>query len=108
MQSTVLFICSLVACIIGVLTFIVGMQNRSKNDGILSQKLEQAIAGIEEIKKDLRAMSSVQQQQALELKSHDEKIKSLYYNSDQRDQIKTVLTQIAEYLKTIAAKEDKE
>ena len=67
MQDTILFICSLVACIIGVLTFVVGMQSRSKNEGVLAQKLEQALEGIEEIKKDLKSMASVQQQQALDI-----------------------------------------
>lgn len=108
MQETVLFICSLVACIIGILTFIVGMQSRSKNEGVLTQKLEQAIEGIEEIKKDLKSMASVQQQQALDIKSHEEKIKTLYYNADHQDQTNLALTKIADALKHLANKGDTE
>ena len=108
MQETVLFICSLVACIIGVLTFVVGMQSRSKNEGVLSQKLEQAIEGIEEIKKDLKSMASIQQQQALDIKSHEEKIKTLYHNADHQDQTNLALTQIADALKHLANKGDTE
>ena len=108
MQETLLFICSLVACIIGILTFIVGMQSRSKNEGVLAQKLEQAIEGIEEIKKDLKSMASVQQQQALDIKSHEEKIKTLYHNADHQDQTNLALTQIADALKHLANKGDTE
>lgn len=107
MQETILFICSLVACIIGILTFIVGMQSRSKNEGVLAQKLEQALEGIEEIKKDLKSMASVQQQQALEIKSHEEKIKNLYHSTNHQEQTAMALSQIADALKHIANKEDK-
>ena len=108
MKETLLFICSLVACIIGILTFIAGMQSRSKNEGVLAQKLEQAIEGIEEIKKDLKSMTSVQQQQALDIKSHEEKIKALYHNADHQNQTNLALTQIADALKHLANKGDTE
>lgn len=98
-MQTILFVCSLIACIIGVLTFIVGMQSRAKNDGILAQKLEQAIEGIEEIKKDVKSMASVQQHQAIDLKSHEEKIRTLYHTLEQQNQINQALTQMISIVK---------
>ena len=53
-------------------------------------------------------MASVQQQQALDIKSHEEKIKTLYHNADHQDQTNLALTQIADALKHLANKGDTE
>ncbi len=77
-MDTVLFVCSVIACVIGVLTFISGMNARAQNDGVLVQKLEQAIDGLEEVKSDLKAVTSNQHKTDLQLTSHEEQIKTLF------------------------------
>ena len=72
------FICGVIACIIGVLTFIVGMVSRAKNEGVMLQKLNQALDGIEELKTDVKEISNAQQHQALVIQAHEEQIKTLF------------------------------
>ena len=102
MKETVLFLCSLSACLIGVLTFVVGMRSRAKNEGILQQKLEQALSGIEEIKKDVKANAIEQNRQALLIQSHEEKIQSIFHQLENNKQIYSVLESISETLKQLS------
>lgn len=81
-METVLFCCSIVACLIGVLTFVVGMNGRSKEDGVLVQKINQAIEGIEELKTDVKQLSTSEQSLALLVNSHEEQIKTLFRMHD--------------------------
>lgn len=74
----ILFVCSIVACVIGILTFVVGMNGRSKEDGILVQKINQAIEGIEELKVEVKNVASNEQSLALLVTSHEEQIKTLF------------------------------
>ena len=53
-------------------------------------------------------MASIQQQQALDIKSHEEKIKTLYHNASHQEQTNMALTQIADALKHLANKGDTE
>lgn len=101
MKESVLFLCSLAACLTGILTFIVGMKSRAKNEGILQQKLEQALSGIEEIKKDVRANAIEQNNQALLLQSHEEKIKSIFHQLEDNKQIFIALEDISSSIKLI-------
>lgn len=78
-METILFVCSLLACVVGVLTFVTGLTARAKNDGIVVQKINQAIAGIEELKSDVKTISSTQQSLALAVKSHEEQINTLFH-----------------------------
>lgn len=71
-------VCSIIACMIGVLTFVVGMNSRSKEDGILLQKIDQALDGIEDLKKDLKEVSQNEHTLELLVRSHDEQIKTLF------------------------------
>lgn len=76
-QPTVAYIISLIGCAIGVAGFIVGIKSRAKNDGVLQQKLEQALKGIEDIKTDIKNSAAAQNSMALLVRSHDEKINIL-------------------------------
>lgn len=76
-QPTVAYIISLIGCAIGVAGFIVGIKSRAKNDGVLQQKLEQALKGIEDIKTDIKNNAVAQNSMALLIRSHDEKINTL-------------------------------
>lgn len=97
----VLFACSIVACLVGVLTFIVGMLGRAKNDGILVQKLNQAIEGIKELQTDVKAVASSEQSLALTVQSHEEKIRTLFNRIDKSDTYTQALLTVMESLKRI-------
>ena len=97
----ILFVCSLVACLIGVLTFVVGMTTRAKNDGILVQKINQAIEGIEELKADVKEIASSEQSLALMVQSHEEQIKTLFRMNDTSNANTQALIAIIETLKHI-------
>lgn len=74
-----------ITCIIGVMTFVIGIATRAKNDGVLVQKINQAIDGIEDLKSDIKSITSSQQELALLVQSHGEQIKTLYrvYRTDE-------------------------
>ena len=99
-METILFCCSIVACLIGVLTFVVGMNGRSKEDGVLVQKINQAIEGIEELKTDVKQLSTNEQSLALLVNSHEEQIKTLFMH-DSSDANTQALITIMETLKHI-------
>ena len=102
----VLFACSVVACIIGVLTFVVGMNGRAKNDGVILQKINQAIEGVDELKSDVKGLSSSQQSLALLVNSHEEQIKTLFNMVHASDTNTQVLISIMKTLKHIESKGD--
>lgn len=76
--STILFACSVIGCIIGILGFASSRNAKAQKDGILEEKLNTAINGIDEIKKDMKCFQGNQSSQALLVQSHDEQIKTLY------------------------------
>lgn len=95
------FVCSIILCLIGVLTFVVGMNNRAKNDGVVVQKINQAIEGIEELKSDVKGLSTSQQSLALLVNSHEEQIKTLFRMNDSSNVNTQALITIMETLKHI-------
>lgn len=101
----VLFICSIVACLVGVLTFVVGMNGRAKNDGVVVQKINQAIEGIEELKSDVKNLSSSQQSLALLVNSHEEQIKTLFNMVHSSEANTQALITITETLKHIEGRD---
>lgn len=100
----ILFACSVVACLVGVFTFVVGMNGRAKNDGVVVQKINQAIEGIEELKSDVKSLSSSQQSLALLVNSHEEQIKTLFRMADTSDVNTQALITIMETLQRIENK----
>lgn len=70
-------LCSIIVCLIGVFTFIVGIASRAKGDGAVVQKVDQALVGISELKQDLREMKGNEKSLELLVKGHDEQIKLL-------------------------------
>lgn len=98
-MNIVLFLCSIVVCLIGVATFVVGMTGRAKKDGVLEQKINQAISGIEDIKADMKGVSNGQQSLAIVVQSHEEQIKNLYRMYDNSDTTKQALITIMTTLK---------
>lgn len=76
--DTILFICSIILCIVGVLTFARSITNKAESEGILVQKIDQAITGIEELKGEVKDISSNHQSLALMVNSHEQQIKTLF------------------------------
>lgn len=101
-MDTVLFICSVIACIIGVLTFVVGMNSRAQNEGILVQKIQQAIDGIEELKNEVKTVASSEQSLALTVQAHEEKIRTLFRMANSVEANTEALMSISKALNHIA------
>lgn len=88
-MESIAFACSIILCVIGVATFVVGMNARSKDDGMMMQKLDQAVDGIEDLKTDMKEVKDNQHKSDLKLQSHEDQIKTLFKmvsNNDHIDQ----------------------
>lgn len=110
---TITLIIGVVGCVIGVSTFVSSLLNKAQTNGVLEQKIEQALQGIDEIKMQVKDSSTNQTTMSLTVRSHDEQIKNLYKAIDDlKARINTVenidgtLTQILEAIKSL--KEDQE
>lgn len=75
--STILFVVSIIGCIIGICTFVAGMNSRSQKNGVLEQKIDQALSGINELKKDLKSSSHDQNNISLLVTTHNEQLKTM-------------------------------
>lgn len=93
------FVCSVVLCVIGVATFVVGMNTRSKNDGAMMQKLDQAVGGIEELKTDMKEVKDNQHKSDLRIQSHEDQIKTLFKMVGNHDHTDQALISIMNILK---------
>lgn len=93
------FVCSVILCVIGVATFVVGMNTRSKNDGAMMQKLDQAIDGIEELKTDMKEVKDNQHKSDLKIQSHEDQIKTLFKMANNAEHTNKALITIMDILK---------
>lgn len=84
--STITFLGGILSCVIGVATFITGMNARAQKEGVLEQKINQAIEGIEEIKAEMKSTSTNQNALALLVQSHEEQIKTIFKQLTSIDQ----------------------
>lgn len=91
-------VCSVVLCLIGVMTFSISMLSRSKGDGILVQKLNQALTGIEELKDTVKEVTSTQHGIELRVQSHDDQIRTLFRLIDSNNNIERSLVAILSVL----------
>ena len=108
---TITLIVGIVGCVIGVLTFVSSLLNKAQTNGVIEQKIEQALQGIDEIKTQVKESATSQNAMSLTVQSHTEQIKNLYKATEElKTRIKTVesidgtLTQILEAIKSL--KED--
>lgn len=111
--STITLIIGIIGCVIGVSTFVSSLLNKAQTNGVLEQKIEQALQGIEEIKVQVKESAANQTEVSLNVRSHKEQITMI--NKDIED-IKTririaenignTLEKILEAIKSL--KEDKE
>lgn len=107
-MELILFVCSVIACLIGVFTFVAGMNGRSKEDGVLVQKINQTIQGIEELKTDVKELSSSERSLAITVGSHEEKIATLFKMVNKSDAINESLTAILTLLKQREERSEKD
>lgn len=111
--STITLIIGIIGCIIGVSTFVSSLIAKAQNNGVLTQKIEQALQGIEEIKQRVNGYSASQSSMSLTVQSHTEQIKNLYNIVDELklrlnivENIESTLNRILEAIKSL--KEDQE
>ena len=89
-------LCGFITCGIGICTFLIGMKGRASNDGMLIQKINQALAGIDELKHDFKAQTSLERSLELRVQTHDEQIKSLFKSQEELTETNKILTTIAD------------
>lgn len=109
--ATITLIIGIIGCVIGVSTFVSSLLNKAQTNGILEQKIEQALQGIDEIKMQVKDSAINQNNMSLTVQSHTEQIKSLYKSIDELkikikalENIEGTLTKILEAIKIL--KED--
>lgn len=77
-SQTITFICGVILCVIGVATFVTGLVSRAKEDGALSNKVDTALKGIDEIKQTLSEQRDWRETIGIELENHEQKIDTLF------------------------------
>lgn len=88
---TITLIIGIVGCVIGVSTFVSSLLNKAQTNGVLEQKIEQALQGIDEIKTQVKDSATNQSNTSLTVQSHTEQIKNIYKILDElKGRIKTV------------------
>lgn len=97
-HSTITFLIGLISCGIGIATFVGGMNARAAKNGVLEQKIEQAIHGIEEIKAEMQRATSSQNITALQVQAHETKIQNLERKTETDAQLANVLNNILSYM----------
>lgn len=76
--QTVSFVVSLIMCFVGVMTFVSGIIQRSKNDGILSNKVDNALKGIDEIKETLHEQRNWREEISIITERQQQQINTLF------------------------------
>ena len=88
---TITLIVGIVGCVIGVSTFVSSLLNKAQTNGVLEQKIEQALQGIDEIKTQVKDSAASQSSISLTVQSHTEQIKSIHKEIEElKGRIKTV------------------
>ena len=77
-SQTITFICGVILCVIGIATFVTGLVSRAKEDGALSNKVDTALKGIDEIKQTLNEQRDWRETIGIELETHEQKINTLF------------------------------
>lgn len=91
-------VCSILLCGVGVATFVIGLTAKSQTSGVMIQKLDQAVEGIEELKADLKMVRDAQHKSDIRIQSHEDQIKTLFKMVNSNERTYQVLTSIMEIL----------
>lgn len=76
--ETLTWACGVIMCVIGICTFVSGIISRAKGEGVLSNKVDTALKGIEDIKTTLSEQRTWREATNKALTEHSEKIKTLF------------------------------
>lgn len=89
--ATITLLIGIIGCVIGVSTFVSSLQSKAQNNGVLEQKIEQALQGIDEIKKRVESSAANQSNMSLLVQSHTEQIRNMYKTIDElKNRVNTV------------------
>lgn len=77
-SETVTFVIGIIMCAIGIASFVVGMTSRAKTDGALSNKVDNALKGIEEIKATISEQRAWREDIGLKLEGHTQQLSTLF------------------------------
>ena len=77
-SETVTFVIGIIMCTIGVASFVVGITQRAKSDGVLTNKVDSALKGIEEIKSTLTEQRDWREDIGITVASHTEQLNTLF------------------------------
>lgn len=78
MADTITFLCGIIMCIVGISTFVTGMITRAKGDGILSNKVDNALKGIDEIKRTLSEQRDWREEMSVATERQQQQIDTLF------------------------------
>lgn len=76
--ETVTFITGILMCVIGIASFVVGMTSRAKSDGILTNKVDTALKGIEEIKRSISEQKTWREATGIQLEGQRQQLTTLF------------------------------
>ena len=76
--ETITFVIGDIMCVLGVCSFVIGMTGRAKSDGVLSNKVDSALQGIEEIKQTLAEQRNWREDIGILVEGHSQKIETLF------------------------------
>lgn len=80
--DTITFSIGIIMCVIGVASFVVGITQRAKSDGVLSNKVDSAVKGIEEIKAALSEQRDWREDTGITVERHTQQINTLFRRVD--------------------------
>ena len=75
--STITFVAGIITCCLGVCTFVMGLITRAKADGVLSEKVDNALEGIKEIQENLKNQQSWREEIGIEIGKQQKEIESI-------------------------------
>lgn len=77
-MDSITFMIGIITCLVGVFTFISGMMQRSKNDGALENKVDNALKGIDEIKATLNEQQDISGEMRVVAAEQQQQINTLF------------------------------
>lgn len=80
--QTITFVIGIIACAVGVMTFVSGMLQRSKNAGALENKVDTILKKIENIEETLNEHRHLNEEIRVTITEHEQKITTLFKRID--------------------------
>lgn len=80
------FVCGIIVCVIGVSTFVTGLIQRAKGDGVLANKVDTALKGIDEIKSSLNDQRQWREEIGITTERQQQQINTLFRRVEKLEQ----------------------